>query len=110
MKRFRSIGFGLLLAGAFILTASTAGYSQETMMRKVGDAVKTGADKTVSGTKTGVRKARRVGTTIGNRTWTGSKWIASKSWKGGKWVAVKTVNGTKWVYRKATGRRTVRRP
>lgn len=99
MKKIKT----LLLSFAFLAVMSFTAGAQETMMKKVGDAVKTGAEKTVSGTKTGVRKGRRIGHTVGNRTWTGSKWIASKSWRGGKWVAVKTVNGTKWVYRKARG-------
>ncbi|MBK8302557.1 MAG: hypothetical protein IPK98_03775 [Chloracidobacterium sp.] len=57
--------------------------------------------KTTSGAKAVYRGGKRVGYTVGSKTWNGSKWVASKSWKGGKWIAVKTVNGTKWVYRKA---------
>ena len=109
MRRINS----LLLSIAFLITITLAGSvatnAQETMMKKVGDATKTVANKTVSGTKAGWRKGKRIGHTVGDKTWNGSKWVASKSWKGGKWVAVKTVNGTKWVYRKATGRSTTRR-
>lgn len=103
MKKFT----GMILATVFVFAASFAVNAQ--VVDKVTGAVKTGADKTVSGTKTGWRRGRRVGHTIGNRTWTGSKWVASKSWRGGKWVARKTKNGTKWVYYKATGRTTKRR-
>lgn len=56
--------------------------------------------KVASSTKTGVKRGLRVGHVVGNRVWTGSKWVARKSWRGGTWVAVKTARGTKWVYRK----------
>ena len=87
-----------LTASVFIFGGSSPVSAQETMMKQA-------ANKVVSGTKTGYRRGRRVGHTIGNRTWTGTKWVASSSWRGGKWIAVKTANGTKWVYRK--GKRTV---
>ena len=85
-----------LLAVVFAITMIFAAdaIAQETMMKKVGNA-------TVNTTKKVYRGGKRVGHTVGSKTWNGSKWVASKSWKGGKWVAVKTVNGTKWVYRKA---------
>ncbi len=89
---------GAIVAAIFISGPTTTVNAQETMMKKA-------ASKVVSGTKKGYKTGRRVGTTIGNKTWTGTKWVASNSWKGGKWVAVKTVNGTKWVYRK--GKRVV---
>ena len=93
---------GLLISTAFIaalfIGGATTSYAQETMMKQA-------ANKVVSGTKKGYSKGKRIGHTIGDRTWTGTKWVASNSWKGGKWVAVKTVNGTKWVYRK--GKRVV---
>lgn len=96
MKKLNSV----FLAFAFLLTITFVGATsvtaQDSMLGKAGDQV----------TKTSKRvysRGKRVGHTIGNRTWTGSKWVASKSWKGGKWVAVKTVNGTKWVYRKGKG-------
>jgi len=96
MKKINSI----FLAFAFVLTITFVGATsvsaQDSMLGKAGDSVTKTTKKVYS-------KGKRVGHTIGNRTWTGSKWVASKSWKGGKWVAVKTVNGTKWVYRKGKG-------
>lgn len=95
MKKINSV----ILAIAFVVTFAFAGSAvnaQETMMKKAVNAV-TDTSKKV------YKKGRRVGTTVGNRTWNGTKWVASKSWKGGKWIAVKTVNGTKWVYRKGKG-------
>lgn len=85
-----------LLAVVFAITMIFAAdvSAQETMMKKVGNA-------TVNTTKKVYGKGKRIGHTVGSKTWNGSKWVASKSWRGGKWVAVKTVNGTKWVYRKA---------
>lgn len=72
-------------------------------MKKIGSGVKHTSVKVY-------KKGRRVGTTVGNKTWNGSKWVASKSYHGGRWVAIKTVHGTKWVYRKAKHpRRTTRR-
>jgi len=104
MKKIKSI----FLAFAFVVTVTFVGgavsaNAQDTMMGKMGDKVQ-------NTTKKVYKRGKRVGHTVGSKTWNGSKWVASKSWKGGKWVAVKTVNGTKWVYRKATGKRTVRRP
>ena len=99
MKRINSLVIAIVLTVLAALAAS----GQETMMKKVGNAVEGGAKKTISGTKTGWSRGRRIGHTVGTRTWNGTKWVASKSYKGGKWVAVKTVNGTKWVYRKARG-------
>jgi hypothetical protein len=87
---------GALAAAFFVGGSVTSVDAQETMMKKA-------ANKVVSGTKTGYKKGLRVGHTIGNRTWTGTKWVASNSWKGGKWIAVKTAKGTKWVYRKGKG-------
>ncbi len=99
MKKINSA----LLAFTFVLTMTLVGSvavsGQETMMKSVGDKVANTSKKVY-------KRSRRVGTTVGNRTWTGSKWVASKTWKGGKWVAVKTVNGTKWVYRR--GKNAVR--
>ena len=98
----RSIRIGIaavvFAASIFIFGTPSSVNAQETMMKQA-------ANKVVSGTKTGYRRGRRIGHTIGNRTWTGTKWVASSSWRGGKWIAVKTVNGTKWVYRK--GKRAV---
>lgn len=96
MKKINSI----FLAFAFVLTITFVGTTsvsaQSTMLGRAGDKV-TKSSKRVYG------RGKRVGHTIGNRTWNGSKWVASNSWKGGKWVAVKTANGTKWVYRKGKG-------
>ncbi|MEQ1921506.1 MAG: hypothetical protein ABL952_03255 [Pyrinomonadaceae bacterium] len=74
-----------LLAFVFAITMIFAAdvSAQETMMKKVGNA-------TVNTTKKVYKKGKRVGHTVGSKTWNGSKWVASK-----------TVNGTKWVYRKA---------
>jgi hypothetical protein len=99
MRSFKLlIAMGGLAASMFIFGGQSSVQAQETMMKQA-------ANKVVSGTKTGYRRGRRIGHTIGNRTWTGTKWVASSSWKGGKWIAVKTANGTKWVYRK--GKRAV---
>ncbi len=84
------IGSGLNSNGSSSVNA------QDTMLGKVGDKVE-------NTTKKVYESSRRVGTTIGKRTWNGTKWVASNSWKGGKWIAVKTKNGTKWVYRKGKG-------
>lgn len=96
MKKINSI----FLTFAFVLTivfvGATSVSAQDSMLGRAGDKVTSTSKKVYS-------RGKRVGHTIGSRTWTGSKWVASKSWKGGKWVAVKTVNGTKWVYRKGKG-------
>lgn len=89
---------GAIAAAIFVGASAPTVSAQETMMKKA-------ADKVVSGTKKGYKTGRRVGTTIGKKTWTGTKWVATNSWSGGKWVAMKTANGTKWVYRK--GKRVV---
>ena len=90
--------YSILTAVAFVLTITFVGSclvnAQETTMGKAGDTVEKTAKKVY-------KKSYRVGTTIGTKTWNGSKWVASKTWKGGKWVAVKTKNGSKWVYYKA---------
>lgn len=105
MKKFSSLFIGL----AFVVTLAFAGKAaaQDTMLGKAGDAITKTTEnvvkKTVSGTKAVYKGGKRVGYTVGNKTWNGTKWVASKSYKGGKWVAVKTVNGTKWVYQKARG-------
>jgi hypothetical protein len=83
-----------LAASLLIFGVASSVQAQETMMKQT-------ANKVVSGTKKGYSKGRRVGHTVGSRTWTGTKWVASDTWKGGKWIAVKTTNGTKWVYRKS---------
>ncbi len=99
----------IIIAFAFVLTVTFIGSgissngdlsvtAQSTTMGRAGDKIQNTGKKVY-------RSSRRVGTTIGNRTWTGTKWVASNTWKGGKWIAVKTANGTKWVYRK--GKRTV---
>lgn len=99
MKLFNAFVVGAVFAAALIFGGTQVVNAQETMMKQA-------ANKVASGSKKTYRTSRRVGTTIGNRTWTGSKWVASNSWQGGKWVLVKTANGSKWVYRK--GKRTVR--
>ncbi len=103
MKNFKRILSVTALAAAFTFIGASSVSAQETMMKKIGEGTKSVARKTVTGSKKVYRGGKRVGYTVGNKTWDGSKWVASKSWKGGKWVAVKTVNGTKWVYRKAVG-------
>ncbi|MFM9905394.1 MAG: hypothetical protein ACKVQJ_12590 [Pyrinomonadaceae bacterium] len=101
MKKIKS----LIFAVAFVFAITFAGSSlnsngslsvnaQDTMMGKIGNGVQKTTVKVYRG-------GRRIGTTVGRKTWNGSKWVASKSWRGGRWVAIKTVHGTKWVYRKA---------
>ncbi|MBK7393528.1 MAG: hypothetical protein IPI64_09560 [Chloracidobacterium sp.] len=95
----------ILFVFAFVLTITFVGSglgsggtlsvnAQETMMGKIGD-------KTQNTAKKVYKRGKRIGHTIGSKTWNGSKWVASKSWRGGKWVLVKTVRGSKWVYRRA---------
>lgn len=107
MKHFTRILSAVAFAMALTVIGASAASAQNSNSSTVGDSMtsmaKTVARKTVGGTKAVYKGGKRVGYTVGNKTWTGSKWVASKSWKGGKWVAVKTANGTKWVYRKATG-------
>jgi hypothetical protein len=101
MRSIKSLIVTTGMAASMLIFAGTSSISaQETMMKQT-------ANKVVSGTKKGYNRGRRVGHTVGNRTWNGSRWVASESWRGGKWVAVKTTNGTKWVYRK--GRRGTKR-
>ena len=76
----------------------------------VGDKAKEGvvevADKTEDvgdqAKKVG-RPIPQIGTTVGEKTWDGTKWVATKTWKGGKWIAEKTADGVKWVYHEAKG-------
>jgi len=103
MKNFKRILSVTALAAAFTFIGASSVSAQETMMGKIGSGTKSIAKKTASRSKKVYKGGKRVGYTVGNKTWDGSKWVASNSWKGGKWVAVKTVNGTKWVYRKASG-------
>ena len=100
MKKIKSIflAFAFVTATAFV-GGTISVNAQDTMMGKMGDKIQ-------NTTKKVYKKSRKIGTTVGSKTWNGTKWVASKSWKGGKWVAVKTVNGTKWVYRR--GRNAVR--
>lgn len=95
MKSFKALIVGIALVAVFGISGvySTAN-AQDSMLGKAGDKVTSTSKKVYS-------RGKRVGHTVGSKTWNGSKWVASKSWKGGKWIAVKTVNGTKWVYRKA---------
>lgn len=105
MRKIKAYIVSVTVAAAVFLFAGSEDIAaQDSMMKKAGDKVvdtsKSVGKTFARGSKKTYRTGRRVGTTIGNRTWTGTKWVASNSWKGGKWVAVKTANGTKWVYRK----------
>jgi len=108
----------LVVAAVFAVTFafSSAARAQEDTMKKIGSDVKHGtkkvanvtADKaedvageTSHGAKAVYKGGKRVGYTVGSKTWNGTKWVASKSYSGGRWVAVKTKHGTKWVYHKA---------
>jgi len=91
----KKLNMGLLaVVFAFTMIFAADVSAQQTTMGKIGDKISNTSKKVYRGGK-------RVGYTVGNKTWNGSKWVASKSWKGGKWVLVKTVRGSKWVYRKA---------
>jgi hypothetical protein len=114
MKKLKALLIGSAFAVTITFSASVATSAQDSMMKQVGDTTKSVAKKTVSGTKMGARKTvsgtktvykngKRVGYTVGDRTWDGSRWVAAKSYNGGRWVARKSVNGTKWVYYKARG-------
>ena len=96
MKKINSIILGIAFVLTFTFVGVTSVSAQDTMLGKAGDAVTKTSKKVYN-------KGKRVGYTVGNKTWNGSKWVASKSYRGGRWVAVKTVNGTKWVYRKGKG-------
>jgi hypothetical protein len=98
MRSIKALLISAAFAAAVFIGASTPVNAQETMMKQA-------ANKVVSGTKKGYKTGRRVGTTVGKKTWNGTKWVATNTWSGGQWVAVKTVNGTKWVYRK--GKRVI---
>lgn len=95
MRSLKALILGVAIVAVFGSTAVDSSVNaQDTMLGKAGD-------KVTKTTKKAYSRGKRVGHTIGSRTWTGTKWVASNSQKGGKWVAVKTVNGTKWVYRKS---------
>ncbi len=97
MRSIKTLLVGVAVAAVIgIGGLGTSVNAQDTMLGRAGD-------KVTKTTKKVYNRGKRVGHTVGDRTWNGSKWVASKSWKGGKWVAVKTVNGTKWVYRKGKG-------
>jgi hypothetical protein len=98
MRSIKALIISAAFAVAAFVAASTPVNAQETMMKQA-------ANKVVSGTKKGYKVSRRVGTTVGKKTWNGTKWVATNTWSGGQWVAVKTVNGSKWVYRK--GKRVI---
>jgi hypothetical protein len=121
MKKINSLFLAFAFVIAVLAAGSIAANAQETMMKKAGEKVvgttkKVGStvadkaedvgDKAVSTSKSAYKGTRRVGTTVGSKTWNGTKWVASSAYRGGKWVAVKSVNGTKWVYRR--GRNAVR--
>lgn len=113
MKKLNLLVIAMAFAAVFAL--SGVSNAQEDTMKKIGSGVKHGAKKvanvtadktedvageTSHGAKKVYRGGKRVGYTVGRKTWNGTKWVASKTYKGGKWVAVKTKHGTKWVYRK----------
>ncbi len=96
MKKINSIFIMFVLVLTIMFVGASSVSAQDSILGKAGDKV-TSTSKSVYG------RGKRVGHTVGSKTWNGSKWVASKSWTGGKWVAVKTVNGMKWVYRKGKG-------
>ena len=114
MKKFNLLMIAAAFAAVFAFSGVTN--AQVDTMKKVGSDIKdttkkaanATADKaedvageTSSGAKAVYRGGKRVGYTVGTKTWNGTKWVASKSYSGGKWVAHKTANGTKWTYHKA---------
>jgi hypothetical protein len=114
MKRYSLLFIAAVFA--IVFSFSTSANAQVDTMKKVGSDVKHGtkkvanvtADKaedvageTSSGAKAVYKGGKRVGYTVGTKTWNGTKWVASKSYSGGRWVAIKTKHGTKWVYHKA---------
>ncbi len=96
MKKINSIFLGFAFVLTIMFFGASAVSAQDSMLGRAGDKVTKTTKKVYS-------RGKRVGHTVGNRTWNGSKWVASKSWRGGKWVAVKTTRGTKWVYYKGKG-------
>ena len=103
MKKFNLLMIAAVFAAVFAFSGVTN--AQEDTMKKIGNGVadtsKKVAHKTVSGSKAVYKGGKRVGYTVGTKTWNGTKWVASKSYKGGRWVAHKTAKGTKWTYHKA---------
>lgn len=101
MKRFSTLLVAITLA--IVLSSANVSYAQEDTMKKIGtgvvDTTKTVAKKTARGSKAVYKGGKRVGYTVGNKTWNGTKWVASRTWRGGKWIAVKTKHGVKWVWR-----------
>lgn len=106
MRSIKNLTFAAAMTALlFIFGGALTVRAQEAVMNKIEDTSKSVAKTTVKGSKKVYSKGKRVGHTIGDRTWTGTKWVATNTWHGAKWVAVKTANGTKWVYRK--GKRAV---
>jgi hypothetical protein len=105
-----AFGFALLVAGnasAQVDTMKKVGndvkHETKKVVNKTGDVAEDVAGETSHRAKAVYKGGKRVGYTVGTKTWNGSKWVASKSYRGGKWVAHKTANGTKWTYHKAKG-------
>jgi len=106
MIRIRTIaaGFALMLALTFVggLFGSNGSLSAD---GQVATKVEKGTKRVYRATRSGVRKGLRIGHQVGNRVWTGTKWVGVNSWRGGRWVARKTTSGVKWTYYKARGKR-----
>src|SRR5688500_8359896 len=52
-------------------------------VEEVADKAEDAKDKSVSTTRKVVGPIPQVGTTVGEKTWDGTKWVSSKTWKGG---------------------------
>ncbi|MGD9589441.1 MAG: hypothetical protein AB7Q37_13590 [Pyrinomonadaceae bacterium] len=87
----------VFVGGVFGANGSLSAEAQ--VVRKVEGGTK----RVYRATRSGVKKGLRIGHQVGNRVWTGTKWVGVNSWRGGRWVARKTASGVKWTYYKARG-------
>jgi hypothetical protein len=98
--------FAFIILSTFIAGATGSAGSMNLsaqVMKPIKKAVTAVADKAEDVgdvTKNRSKTVYRRGAVVGNRVWTGSKWVGRSAWRGGTWVAVKGKNGTKWVYHK----------
>ena len=83
-------------------TEDAAGKTKN-VVTEAADKTEDAAGETADTGKVVYKGGKRVGYTVGNKTWDGTKWVATSSWTGGTWVAHKTKKGTKWVYHKGKG-------
>lgn len=104
--KFRNFAAGLaLIIGLTFVGGLFGSNGNLSADGQVVSKVKGGTKRVYRATRSGVRKGLRIGHQVGNRVWTGTKWVGVNSWRGGRWVARKTAGGVKWTYYKARGRK-----